>query len=108
MALQYLLDEDRYHPKMLSLDDELGRQLIHQSLTLTRAYGYDVNMVEFVRYDDELYVINCTNPAPVMNQELMTSDQFNQCLNEFARMAIDRAKRPYPQRSIFDHTHFDA
>ncbi len=108
IALQYLLDEDRYHPKMLSLDDELGRQLIHQSLTLTRAYGYDVNMVEFVRYDDELYVINCTNPAPVMNQELMTSDQFNQCLNEFARMAIDRAKRPYPQRSIFDHTHFDA
>jgi hypothetical protein len=108
IALQYLPDNGRYHTQTLSLDDELGRQLIHQSLTLTRAYGYDVNMVEFVQHGDQLYVINCTNPAPVMNQELMTPDQFDRCLNEFARMAIDRAKRPYPQRSIFDHTHFDA
>jgi hypothetical protein len=108
IALQYLPDDGRYHTQTLSLDDELGRQLTHQSLTLTRAYGYDVNMVEFVQQGDQLYVINCTNPAPVMNLELMTPDQFDHCLNEFARMAIDRAKRPYPQRSIFDHTHFDA
>ncbi len=108
VTLQYLPDDCRYHTQTLSLDDELGRQLVHQSLTLTRAYGYDVNMVEFVQHGDQLYVINCTNPAPVMNLELMTVEQFDHCLNEFARMAIDRAKRPYPQRSIFDHTHFDA
>jgi hypothetical protein len=108
VALQYLPDNGRYHDQIFFLDDNLGQQLVHQSLTLTRAYGYDVNMVEFVQHKDHLYVINCTNPAPVMNQELMTTVQFEQCLNEFARVAIDRAKRPYPQRSIFDHSHFDA
>lgn len=107
VALQYLPDDGRYHDQNFSLDDTLGHQLIHQSLTLTRAYGYDVNMVEFVKSGDQLYVINCTNPAPVMNKALMTQTQFEHCLNEFARIAIDRAKRPYPQRSIFDHTRFD-
>jgi hypothetical protein len=108
VALQYLPDNGSYHAQMLPLDNELGEQLIHQSLTLTRAYGYDVNMVEFVQHGEQLCVINCTNPAPVMNQELMTTEQFESCLYEFARIAIDRAKRPYPQRSIFDHTHFNA
>lgn len=108
IALQYLPDNGRYHADILSLDDQLGYQLVHQSLTLTRAYGYDVNMVEFVRRGDQLYVINCTNPAPVMDQELMTPEQFARCLGEFAQIAIDRAKRPYPQRSIFDHSHFEA
>lgn len=105
IALQYLPDDGRYHPDVLSLDDQLGRQLVHQSRTLTRAYGYDVNMVEFVRRGDELYVINGTNPAPVMSRELLTEEQFDRCISEFAKLAVERAKRPYPQRSIFDHSY---
>lgn len=108
MALQFLPEDGRYHPDILPLDNPLGQQLVHQSLTLTRAYGYDVNMVEFVRQDDQLYVINCTNPAPVMSQELMTPAQMDRCVDEFARVAIERAKRPYPQRSIFDHDQLEA
>lgn len=108
MAFHYLPENGRYHPQIVSFEDKLGQQLVHQSLTLTRAYGYDVNMVEFVRQGDQLFVINCTNPAPIISKELMTDDQFDNCVEEFARIAIERAKRPYPQRSIFDHNYLDA
>ena len=108
IAYHYLPEDGRYHSQTVPLDDTLGQQLIHQSLTLTRAYGYDVNMVEFVRQGDQLLVINCTNPAPVISKDLMTTEQFTHCVEEFAKIAVDRAKRPYPQRSIFDHSHLDA
>ena len=105
MALRYAWADDRYMPDALSMDDDLGRRLQHQALELTRAYGYDMNMVEFVLKEDELFVINATNPAPEMNLELMTLEQFNRCVHQIARVAVERAQRPLPQRSIFDHLH---
>ncbi len=105
MLLRYSLTDGRYFPDILPADDALGRQLVHQSLALTHAYGYDVNMVEFVLKDDQLYVINCTNPAPVMTRELMTLEQFDRCVQKIAEVAVSRVKRPLPQRSIFDHAH---
>jgi hypothetical protein len=65
-------------------------------------------MIEFVRQGDQLFVINCTNPAPIISKDLMTDEQFDHCVEAFAKIAIERAKRPYPQRSIFDHNHLDA
>ena len=105
IPLRYSVEDNQYFPDILSEDDVLGQQLIHQALTLTRAYGYDVNMVEFVIKDDTIYVINCTNPAPEMTRDLMTPEQFYLCVNEIAQVAVARAKRPLPQRSIFDHAH---
>lgn len=101
LPLRYLVADNRYFVDILPSDDALGRQLTHQALTLTRAYGYDVNMVEFVVADDQLYVINATNPAPEMMVGLMTAEQFDFCIDEVARVAISRVKRPLPQRSIF-------
>ncbi len=101
LPLRYLVAENRYSAAILPTDDGLGRQLSHQALTLSRAYGYDVNMVEFVVVGDQLYIINATNPAPEMTQELMTLEQFEFCVNEVARIAISRVKRPLSQRSIF-------
>ncbi|MCP4428078.1 MAG: hypothetical protein GY803_26630 [Chloroflexi bacterium] len=102
LPLRFSIADNRYFPDILPTDDALGRQLAHQALTLTRAYGYDVNMVEFVLADDQLYIINATNPAPEMFQGLMTTEQFNFCVSEAARVAIARVKRPSSQHSIFD------
>jgi hypothetical protein len=105
LPLRYDPNAGAYLPGILPTDDSLGQQLRHQSLTLTRAYGYDVNMVEFVLKDEQIYVINCTNPAPVMDRKLMSPEQFDFCVNDIARIAIMRTKRPLPQRSIFDQSH---
>jgi hypothetical protein len=50
-------------------------------------------MVEFVVKDQTPYVINSTNPAPVMDTELMTPEQLGWCIAEIADMAIELAKR---------------
>ncbi len=107
MPLRYSITDNRYLPDVLPTDDALGKQLAHQALTLTRAYGYDVNMIEFVLQGDQLFVINSTNPAPEMTQALMTPEQVHRCVSEVARLAVSRAKRPLPQRSIFDHIHHE-
>lgn len=92
LPLRYTMQEGRYLPETMSTDDPLTQQLIDNALTLTKAYRYDVNMVEFVIKDDITYVINSTNPTPAMDKELMTDEQFNWCLQKTVDVAIQRAE----------------
>lgn len=101
MGLRYSPAEGRYLPDIIAGDDPVGQQLGNDALRLTRAYQYDVNMVEFVVRGDEVYVINGTNPAPAMDKELMTPEQFEWCVNEIAELAVYRTRRPLQQRAIF-------
>ena len=94
MSLRYALADGKYEPEILSSDTPIVHQIEQDAIKLTQAYGYEVNMLEFVIKDDTAYVINSTNPAPVMDKELMTPAQFEWCVNTIADMAIDRAKHP--------------
>ncbi len=101
LTLQYALKDGRYLPDILTPHTKLGESVVKHAIALTTAYGYDVNMVEFVIKEDQLFVINCTNPAPVMDKSLMNDSQFEWCVNEIATLAIERAKRPIPPKTIF-------
>lgn len=101
MALRYSPAHGRYLPDIIAGDDPVGQRLGQDALRLTHAYQYDVNMVEFVLKDDTVYVINGTNPAPEMDKELMTPEQFAWCVHEVAELAVQRARRPLRQRAIF-------
>ncbi|HEX6384392.1 MAG TPA: hypothetical protein VF177_06960 [Anaerolineae bacterium] len=101
LALRYSPADGRYLPDIITGDSAIGQRLSSDALRLARAYQYDVNMVEFVIKDDTVYVINGTNPAPDMDKELMTPEQFGWCVNEIAELAIRRAQEPLPQRAIF-------
>lgn len=96
LPLRYAPSQGRYFPDALHEGEPLSQQLIDASLKITQAYGYDMNMVEFVVKDHQPYVINSTNPAPVMEKSLMTQWQFDWCVNTLADLAIERAKRPLP------------
>lgn len=101
LLLRYDQGDGRYLPGVISTEDEIGQTLRRASLTLTRAYQYDINMVEFVLEEDgEPCVINSTNPAPVINRTLMTGEQFNWLVAAAADLVISRAKRPLPQQAI--------
>jgi hypothetical protein len=93
MVLRYSLSGGRYLPGSVTTELGLGKRLAEDALRLTRAYGYEINMVEFVVKDQTPYVINSTNPAPVMDTELMTPEQLGWCIAEIADMAIELAKR---------------
>jgi len=98
MPLEFSPEDGRYQPSILT--DNLSQQLAAAARRITRAYEYDVNMVEFVLHDGETYVINGSNPAPEFNKELMTEAQFEWCLREIAHTAVRRALDPPPQRII--------
>ena len=44
--------------------------------------------------NDELYVINPTNPTPEINQDLMTTEQFTWCVSETVKITVERANNP--------------
>ncbi len=102
LSLSYSFIDDKYEPEALSGEDGLGKQVAEMSLQLTRVFGYDINMVEFVVKNDNLYVINTTNPAPVIDLTLMTAEQFEQLTQATVKMAVSRIKRPLPQHLPFD------
>lgn len=101
LSLRYSLKHGRYQQNALAHDSALGNRLATDALRITKAYQYDVNMVEFVIKDDIAYVINGTYPAPDIDQTLMTEEQFNWFVSEIASLAMDRAERPLTQDGMF-------
>jgi hypothetical protein len=101
LSLHYSLKNGRYKQSILAQDSELGQRLTVDALHITRAYQYDINMVEFVIKDDIAYVINGTYPAPDIDLTLMTDEQFQWLVSEIVALAIERAQRPLRQTGIF-------
>ncbi len=100
MALEFSPADGRYLSDILSPEDSLGQRLAATARRISRAYEYDINMVEFVIQGDVTYVINGSNPAPELNKVLMTEEQFDWCLGEIVNTAVQRAFDPPPQKII--------
>lgn len=100
LCLQYSLANGRYLTGSLATDKGIGSKIKQAALKITKAFKYDINMVEFVVADNELFVINGTNPAPEMNKELMTLEQFTWCVEEIVNITIERAHNPLPSQTV--------
>ncbi len=98
--LRYSLADGRYLPELIDTESEKGQMLTQAALKLTQTFGYEINMVEFVLQGDTPYVINSTNPAPIIDKKLMNEDQFNWCLQETVALALDRLQQPQPPRGL--------
>ncbi|MFW6042085.1 MAG: hypothetical protein ACOC9C_00220 [Chloroflexota bacterium] len=96
-ALRYSVTERAYLPDRGSLSQEQVEQMQEEALRLSRAYGYDMNMVEYVVNDDDAYVINATNPAPDMDINLLKPAHFSWCVSKMADFAIRMAQNPQRQ-----------
>jgi hypothetical protein len=96
LPLRYSPENNSYLPDETP-DDALVKQVKQAAVRVTRAYDYDVNMVEFVVHNGEPFLINPSNPAPDMDINLLTPRHFSWCVNEIATLAIARAKQPQPQ-----------
>ncbi|MFO7539804.1 MAG: hypothetical protein R6X32_17330 [Chloroflexota bacterium] len=98
--LRYSLADGRYLPDYLDTESTKGKLLTQATLTLTKTFGYDINMVEFVLEGETPYVINSTNPAPIIDKSLMNEEQFDWCLQESVALALRRLERPLPTRGF--------
>lgn len=101
MILRYSHTSGTYLPGILSKEAGWGKQLAEDALRLTRHYQYDVNMVEFVVKGEEVYVITSSNPAPDIDRQLMSAEQFNWCVRQMVTMVIGRAQRPLSPQTPF-------
>ncbi|MBK7215549.1 MAG: hypothetical protein IPH95_00335 [Candidatus Promineofilum sp.] len=96
LLLPYAFDEARYVASDRTLSDSLVQRMTDMACQLSRVYGYDINMSEFVLDGDEIYLINATNPSPLIAHDLMTQEQFDWACAEIAALAVRRANEAKP------------
>lgn len=96
-AVRYSLEDETYLPDDDSMEAELLETMQEEAVRISKAYGYDMNMVEFVVKDDTAYVINTTNPAPDMDINLLKPNHFSWCVARMADVAIELAGMPKAQ-----------
>lgn len=100
LLLRYDREANRYLAE-LELDPALATSLEASARDITNSYRYDINMVEFINRSGELFVINSTNPAPVLDRQLMNEEQFNWAVDQTVQLALNRLDNPTAQRSPF-------
>lgn len=100
LPIRYSLKEQRYMEGDIDLDPALIANIKESAKKICVAYGYDMNMVEFVVDKDTPYMINPTNPAPEIDIDLMSPAHFAWCVTEMAEFASDMALNSRPQ---FEH-----
>ena len=97
LPLEFSLEKKTYQIETPGLDADLLARIRADASTITRAFGYDINMVEFALADGTPYVINPTNPSPAMDVNLMGAAAFHWCVEQSAALAIDCALNPRPR-----------
>jgi glutathione synthase/RimK-type ligase-like ATP-grasp enzyme len=102
LALEYDVQENRYSSRPAELKPQVDGEIKENALKVTRAYGYDINMVEYVIHEGRPCLINPTNPTPDLDINLLTSENFNWCINTVADFAIRMARHPRQQYSNHD------
>lgn len=98
LLMPYSFEGGRYLGVQTGLSEATVAQITAIGRQLSQVYGYDINMSEFVLDGDDLYLINATNPSPLVNRELMTEEQFNWICAQIADLALRRAAEPLAQR----------
>ena len=101
LIMQYSPEQNRYFPSH-QLDDEVADRVVESSIALSGAYGYDINLIEYNHRDGNLYVINSTNPSPLIDHQLMSDEQFDWIVDRTSDLALQRLVEPLPQRIPFN------
>jgi hypothetical protein len=76
---------------------EMMERIVRDSQTIVRAFGYDMNTIEWAIRDGVPYAIDFMNPAPDMDINSTGRDYHLWCVEKMADMCIDMALHPRPQ-----------
>ena len=94
LLLPYSMQQARYTEQAVKLSGEMAGRMTEMAVQLSHVYGYDINMSEFVIDGNDIYLINATNPSPLIDRELMTGDQFDWICTAIADLIIRRVTTP--------------
>ncbi len=106
LPMKYDPRERRYHVEHAHMSPELGARVVEDSLKIVRAFGYDMNTVEFAVRDGVPYAIDFMNPAPDMDIYSLTPFYFDWAVNKMADMCIQMALEGRTQLEDFRWARF--
>lgn len=93
----------RYHPQTRSyladknwMSPALEKEVLRGATAINEALGYDMNSVEFAIKNGVPYAIDFTNPAPDMYRWSVLDDNYEWCVEEMARFAMEKAVEGKP------------
>jgi hypothetical protein len=98
LPIKYDPRERKYHVEHDHLTPELGKRIVEDTLKIVRAFGYDMNSLEWAIKDGVPYAIDFMNPAPDMDIYSLTPHYFDWAVKHMADMAIRLAKEPRSQQ----------
>jgi len=87
---KYIADPDYLAPA-------LKQRIVHDSLKLVNALGYDMNTTEWAVRDGVPFAIDFMNPAPDFDLYSLTQPYFDWVVKHMTDLAIGLAKHPRPQ-----------
>ncbi len=98
LVRQYDPDNRRYLPAD-DLSPELHARIVDESLKIVRAFGYDMNTIEWAIRGGVPYAIDFMNPAPDMDVNSTGYDYHRWCVEKMADLCLRLAasREPKPQ-----------
>ena len=87
---RYLVEHDHLGPA-------LGARVVEDARTIVRAFGYDMNSIEFAIKDGVPYAIDFMNPAPDFDINSLTPTYFQWAVEHMADLVIRLATSPREQ-----------
>lgn len=97
LPIRYDPRERKYHVDDGYLTPVLRERVISDARTICRAFGYDMNSVEFAIRNGVPYAIDFMNPAPDMDINSLTPTYFKWAVDSMADLAIRLATQPRRQ-----------
>jgi hypothetical protein len=92
LPIKYNPKEKKYYVEHDHMSPELGKRVVNDARTICKAFGYDMNTVEFAVRDGIPYAIDFMNPAPDFDVNSLTQFYFDWVVKEMADLTIRLAK----------------
>ncbi|HSP07315.1 MAG TPA: hypothetical protein VLR94_09065 [Acidobacteriota bacterium] len=92
LPIKYDPKEKKYHVEHEHLSPELGERVVRDARTICKAFGYDMNTVEFATRNGVPYAIDFMNPAPDFDIYSLTPFYFEWVVQKMADLCIPLAK----------------
>jgi hypothetical protein len=88
LPIKYNPKERKYYVEHEHMSPELGGRVVKDAQTICRAFGYDMNTVEFAVRDNVPYAIDFMNPAPDFDVNSITPFYFEWVLQKMTDLCI--------------------
>lgn len=87
----------RYHQNDHYLTPDERQRVISSAIQINQALGYQINAIDLALKDDQLYVMDASNPVPDFDVRILTPYFFDWVVKTMAEYALELTRQGGPQ-----------